>query len=392
MNIVEMIQQSIRGETSSKLGRLIGEDDQKTRTAATAAVPALLASLAHLSSSDQGARRLDDAVDKADDSTSGLGHMLTSQGGSLLDSGRSMLTSLLGHDTLTSLAGGLGKFTGLGSGSTLGLLGGLVPFVMGTLKRARGTMGAEAGGIGDLLASQKQNIASAMPSGLSGLLSHVPGMDQFTAPVKAAAQSASAAGGRAMSMAGEYGERAVSAGREYGERAASGGSHFLRWAIPLVALALIGWAIYYFTQQRSPTMPTLPSASAPPTTQPGEAVPASVRLGGTANQAASVTDNLKNIVASATDSLSKVSDPQSADAAIPSLRDLGTKLDGLKTSVDALPATARGTVAPMLNSVLPGLQDAAHKAMSQPGVGDKLQPVVQPILDKLDAIAGNPPH
>lgn len=62
MNIVEMIEQSIRGEIAGKLGRPIGEDDQKTRTAATAAVPALLASLAHVASSDQGARRLDDAM------------------------------------------------------------------------------------------------------------------------------------------------------------------------------------------------------------------------------------------------------------------------------------------------------------------------------------------
>jgi hypothetical protein len=392
MNIVDMIQQSIRGEVSEKLGHLIGEDQSKTQTAASAAVPALLGSLMHLGSTPDGARRLTGAVENAEDPTSHFTNVASGQGANIVDSGRSMLSSLFGSETLNGLTGAISRFTGLGTGSTMGLLGGLLPMVLSTLKRVVGSSGAA--GVTDLLAGQKKNIAASMPSGLSSLMSGVPGMSQFTAPVKQAAESVAGAGRRAAAGAGEYGQRAASTAADYGERASAGGASWLRWALPLLILALIGWGIYHFTQSNTPV--AQPNAAIPPATQPmraqgepqpGEAVPAAGVIHATAGQANAVTDKLKAITATGTESLSKITDPESADAALPSLRDLGGKVDDLSTSYNALPASTRSSMAPVFSSTVAPLQTAAQKAMDIPGVEAKIKPVVQPLLDKLNAMA-----
>ena len=102
-----------------KLGSLIGEDHDKARSAASASIPALLAGLAHLGSTREGAAKLASAVDQADEHlTSRAGSLTVNEAHSMLDRGRELLGSLFGSSSLSGLGGALGKFTGMGSGST----------------------------------------------------------------------------------------------------------------------------------------------------------------------------------------------------------------------------------------------------------------------------------
>ena len=78
--------------------------------------------------------------------------------------------SLLGGNTLSSLASALGRFTGQGSGSISSLLALLAPIVLGVLKSRTGGMGSDANALASLFAGQRQNIISAMPRGLSDQL------------------------------------------------------------------------------------------------------------------------------------------------------------------------------------------------------------------------------
>src|SRR5262245_15789945 len=155
MNIVEICKQYLSGDLLSRLGNLIGEDPDKTRTAAGAAIPALLAGITNVAGSGaDGARRLSDAVDSTSDHL--LGNMSSmlggGQGGSRIDRGREMLGSVLGGgNVLGSLGGALGRFSGMGSGSMLGLLGGLLPLILGVLKKAKGTMNLDARGLANML-------------------------------------------------------------------------------------------------------------------------------------------------------------------------------------------------------------------------------------------------
>jgi len=83
-----------------------------------------------------------------------------------------MLLSLVGGQSQNALTEAIADFTGLNQGVTASLLAMLAPIVMGTIaQRQRTTRGLDANGIANLFASQKDNIAAALPSGFGRLLS-----------------------------------------------------------------------------------------------------------------------------------------------------------------------------------------------------------------------------
>jgi len=82
-----------------------------------------------------------------------------------------MLSALLGGQHQSSLGQVVAKFAGVNQGAAGSLLGMLAPVVLGTIGQQRQQgRSLDASGITDLLASQKDNIAAALPSGFSNLL------------------------------------------------------------------------------------------------------------------------------------------------------------------------------------------------------------------------------
>jgi hypothetical protein len=97
--------------------------------------------------------------------------MLGSAGASsVTDRGSNILTSLLGDRDQTALANSVGKYSGLGSAAGDSVLGMLAPLVMGAIGQQQGSRGLDASSITNLLTSQKDNIAAAIPSGFGRLL------------------------------------------------------------------------------------------------------------------------------------------------------------------------------------------------------------------------------
>ena len=117
---------------------------------------------------------------------------------SFIEQGSQLLSSLLGGRDQNALAQAVGKFAGLGQDGAGLLLGMLAPVVMGTIARHQGTGSGDASGITGLLASQKDNIAAAMPAGFSNLLSGTGLLDALGG----AARSATLAGSEAARAAG----------------------------------------------------------------------------------------------------------------------------------------------------------------------------------------------
>ena len=258
MNLVDTIKQQLGPEMLSKLGRVIGEDSQSASAATSAAVPAVLAGLTGAASTPDGAQKLADAVDDFDEQQgqSLAGALGGSGAPSIIDKGSSLLRNLLGGNVLSSLAGALGKHLGLGGSSVSSLLGALAPMILGTLKRVKGSMGLDAGGLGNLLSSQKENIAAAMPAGLSGALANVPGLSSLgLADVGRSAGEAARATG---DWARDTGSAAVGAGRkamaavgDYGRPRVPGNP--LKWLIPLALLLGLGLLLWRFAFNRPRT-------------------------------------------------------------------------------------------------------------------------------------------
>src|SRR5262245_52300049 len=135
MNLVDSIKDQLSGDVLSKLGGLLGENEATTAKATTAAVPSLLSVLAALVSSQGGIQKLIEALRNLGAGSLGdvLGGLRTGDAAAVQQKGGDLLGSLLGGGTLAALVAALSKFSGLGSGSTKGLLAYLMPLVLGSI-------------------------------------------------------------------------------------------------------------------------------------------------------------------------------------------------------------------------------------------------------------------
>jgi hypothetical protein len=137
MNIVDLISSQLSGDVLGKLGGLIGADDSQTKSATSAAVPALLNVFSKLASTNSGADQLAKAMGGLD--LGMLGNLAGALGGSqasgLGSLGGNLLGSLLGGggggNNLSSLVGALASFAGMQPGIMKTLLTYLAPIVLG---------------------------------------------------------------------------------------------------------------------------------------------------------------------------------------------------------------------------------------------------------------------
>src|SRR5262249_51249210 len=221
LNLVEMIKGYIPAGFTDKIASLMGEGRDKTQVGINAAIPGVLSGLTSAASTPEGARRLSDAVDSSDENilTSGsslLSRMSSGEGGS------GLLSSILGSGGLSELTNGIGRTSGLSGKGVTSLLGFVAPLIMGVLKKIKLTNGLDSAGLSSLLASQRNNFATATP-------------EVVPAGAGATAEPASYAREPLRDVSYRDAERAESTPR-----------HSRSWALPLlVLLGLIGLLWYW---------------------------------------------------------------------------------------------------------------------------------------------------
>jgi hypothetical protein len=363
MNLVDLVKDQLGSNVLTRLAETLGTSPDNTRTAVNAAVPTLLTALGSVASTREGARDLATAVGSVDDRVlDNLPQSLSGGGRSGLnlgDMGTKLLGSLLGGNTLSSLASALGRFTGLGSGSVSSLLTLLAPIVLGVLKNRTGGMGADATSLANLFEGQRQNIVSALPSGLSDQLASVPGMSGAAAWVRNTAGAAFQAGRAALSEAGST-----------ARGAAATGSSALRWALPLLAVLILGGLLWWWGTRSTPQ----------------QVVPVAPPVVGT-DQVTRLTGQVTDFFRTATDTFTGVKDAASAEAATPKLRELSTRLDTIRVGMNQLPADARGKLVALVKDLGAKLMPTIEAAMAIPTVGDTLKPYVDDLRGKLNALS-----
>ena len=67
---------------------------------------------------------------------------------------------------------------------------------------------------------------------------------------------------------------------------------------------------------------------------------------------------------------------------------MSKKLDSISTMTSQLPPETRTKLAALADTSRTTLRSAADKALALPGVGEKIKPVVDELIKKLDTIAG----
>jgi hypothetical protein len=156
-NLLSVVMQFLTPEMIAKIGSTLGLDRSVAQKATGGAVPALLASLADLVSSPNGARQFGNVLaQQPPGSLDSLNSLIGGSGqNTLADTGSKLLSGLFGGGALDTMAQSIGKFAGIGDSSGKSLLGMLGPVVLGALSQHQRSAGLDAGGVASLLTRRR---------------------------------------------------------------------------------------------------------------------------------------------------------------------------------------------------------------------------------------------
>lgn len=153
-----------------QVSQRLGADEQSTEKAMAAALPMLLGALARNSTKPDGAQALYRAVTKDHD-----GSVVDNLSGFLnnpdLNDGNAILGHILGNRR-PAVETGVSKTSGMGGQQVAQLMATLAPIVMGALGRVQRQQKLDASGLGNVLASERQQVERDNPAlgGLASLL------------------------------------------------------------------------------------------------------------------------------------------------------------------------------------------------------------------------------
>ena len=364
LNLVSLVMQFLTPDMITRIAVALGLDRYNTQKAVGAAVPALLAGVSGAAATPAGAQRTVDAIKQQGGMLDGFANLIGGSGQmSLVDRGSSLLESLLSGYDQSALADAVGKFAGLGSGAANSLLAMLAPAVMGIIGKQFSGKALDAGSLTGLLASQKDQIAQALPAGFDKLLAGTGLLDSLGG----AAGSAAAAAGQASQFGSSAARRVSGAGR----RAANGGwSGVPTWTY-VIPLALIVGLIWYLTGNRTDQVSQQVSPPVATTAQ-------NVVVGGV-----DISKQFDDSIGSVRAALESVTDVASATAAVPKLQDATAQIDKINGMLGPLSADQRKIIAGRVESATATLNQALDKVQAIPGVSDVLQPAVGPLKAKL---------
>lgn len=370
MNIVDLISSQLSGDVLGKLGGLVGASEQQTRTASSAAVPALLQIFGKLASSRSGADQLAGAMGGLDLSTltNLAGYLAGGNASGLSRVGGDLLGSLLGGGNLTKIVGTIASFVGSQPDLMRKLVSYLAPIALGVIAKQLGGR-PDAAGVSRLFSEQAGNISAAMPRGLSlgdlgSLLPSGSGSTRGGAPEPAAA-----------GLPG--------------------------WLLPLLALAALGVGYYLWSKQQAPEQAAVIVAETKdgPVTervtevieQKGNTIVDTVQDVITIDpkflEAVRVGKSATDLFGGLTSVLEGVTDEATAKAALPKLEEFSPLLETLTTEAGKLPAEEKAPFAEFVGKNLGLLQKVIDTVMALPGVKDVLGAVVTPMVEALGKLA-----
>lgn len=357
-NLVSLIMELLTPDVIRRIANGLGLDSNKVQSAVSAAVPGLLAGLGGVAAAPGGPQKLVEAAKQETGTPEKLTDMLGGGGqSSVMAHGSQLLGSLLGARNQNGLTDAIGRFAGLGQGNSSSLLGMLAPIVMGTVAQQQGSLNPN--GIASLFASQKNNIAAALPSGFSNLLGGTGLLDSLGGAAPAAAGVASQAArtaGSAIRTAGNAGQHAV-----------TGAAARWLWLIPAAAIvaALVFWL----------------NGPAQQAVQQHVAGAQNLTVGGV-----DVGKQASDSLSSLRTTLSGVTDVASAKATLPKLQEITGQIDKTDGMIGSLSADQRKAIANIVNPQMSAVNQLFDKVLAIPGVNEVLKPSIDTVKAKLASL------
>jgi hypothetical protein len=379
-NLVSVVMQFLTPDMIAKIASVLGLDRNIAQKAITGAIPALLASLADVASTPNGARQLTNTLSQQSGTLENLKNLIGGSGQNLLqESGSNMLSGLLGDGTLDTMAQTMGKFAGIGEGTSKSMLGMLAPVVLGALGQQQRSAGLDASGLASLLTSQKDQITAAMPSGLAGQLSAAGLIDGATETMRSGAAAAGAAGSRIAEASERTAHRAGQAASAATRSTAA--SQWPYWLVAAVVLGGLAW--FALGPSREDTVAHVsPPATTRTATGTVGAAPTDLTVGGMnlANQVSASVGSIRTL-------LPGITDAASAEAALPKLKEATAQLNEVNSRAAQLSPEGKSVLVKLIVAATPTINQMCDKVLATPGAGDIAKPAIDELRGKLDALA-----
>ena len=372
MNIVDLLKDQLSGQVAKQLGGAIGVNEADLSKVLGAGLPGLLGGLGKLSTTNQGAGKIADAIGGIDSGL--LGNLAGMVTGSMGKQEGGMLGNLFGGNIVDGLASSISKLTGVNVGIVKTILDYLAPIILGSIASTMGGAKPNAASVAKFFSEQKSNIAGALPAGFS--LDSIPGFQSLVstrspAPTPSAASAASPAGSK--------------------------------FVVPALVIAAIGGLIYYAVGQ-VPNPADEPVVQAPIITEPAVTEPVTARpeitqpsvpavalpqipelpsfdLAGMKSKATIMLDELGGKLAGATDAAS-------AEEILPDLTGYADQIGAFSESLKVLPKEAQSSIGDLIKSQLDKLDPIFETFTSIPGVGDSVKTVIEKIKISLLQMVG----
>ena len=377
-NLVSAVMQFLTPDMIAKIASVLGLDRNVAQKAIAGAIPALLASFADVASTPNGARQLTNTLTQQSASIDSLKNLIGGSGQNLLqETGSSMLSNLFGGGTVDTMAQTIGKFAGIGEGTTKSMLGMLGPVVLGTLGQQQRSAGLDASGLASLLTSQKDQITAAIPSGLASQLSAAGLIDGASESLRSGAAAASAAGSRVADAS----ERTVYRAGQAASAAARTTAQWPYWLVAALVLGGLAWfALGRSGEDKVAQVP--PPATTRTATGTVGAAPTDLVVGGM-----NLGNQINASVGSIRTLLPGITDAASAEAALPKLKEATAQLNEVSTRVSQLPPEGKSVLVKLIVAATPTINQMCDKVLATPGAGDIAKPAIDELRGKLDALA-----
>lgn len=387
-NIVNLVKDQIGGQMLDQIKSVLGSEGPKASSAIGSVVPALLSGVTDMAGDAKGAEKLFNAVGAQDDRLlDNMGALLREgQGSSVVDQGSELLGSLFGSGGADKLGNVISSFTGVSRGGSNSLMGIVAPLIIGVIKRKFMGGVSSPSGLAGLLQSQKPQINAAMPAGLADQLQNSGFLSSISA---SAADSVAQATGGVRQAANSVQDTV----QEAANRGVKTGTDWKKYLLPIVGLAILVWGATQFFGGSS-TEDVADTATGAATTATDAATDAAATAIDAVADAAGSVDvdalgtQLTDMFGGATDTLSGITDAASAEAALPALEGVGESLGGISGMIDQVPEAARGPLNAIISNGVSALQPLIESASAIPGVGAIIEPIVGPIMETLNGLAG----
>jgi hypothetical protein len=351
MNLVSMGMKYLGPVVATQIASKLGIKSPMVTKLIVAALPTVLAALSGKAASSGGAGSVFDMVKNiGGGGPSDLEKMLSGDdAGQYATNNAGMLGNLLGGGAMDSLVGALSKHAGVPDTASKSLLGMIAPAAFGSMQDVVQEQNLDANGLASFMTSQNANISDAIPSEFADMLG---GTGLLDAVRPAAAAS-------------------IPTPPPMPEAKSGGG--LLKWAIPAVIVAGLGW---YFLGNSTPEMPEMPNVAELAAGQ-------DFNVGGV-----DLGEKFGGVMGGLTDTFGGITDQASAEAALPSLEGATTQLGEIGDMVGQMPDTAQTAFGGIVGTALGALRPMIQSAIDASGAGAILQPVADGLLAKLEAMAG----